>query len=91
MNSISALHKGTVIKINCEGILDENSERNEKDGFVYFGYDPYLSKVSTNNKSDDKSKNMKLAEKKENEVLRLDYNIPIGNSLNNTNYDESSV
>lgn len=91
MNSISALHKGSAIRINCEGILNGQSERNEKDGFIYFGYNPNSTNFSSNNDSAYKTKNPKLADNKENEYLKLDFNIPIGNSFNNTNFDESSV
>jgi hypothetical protein len=85
------MHKGSVIKINCEGILNNYSERNEKDGFVYFGYNPNSSNISSNNGSVEKTKNIRLADNQENEMLKLDYNIPIGNSMQNTNFDESSV
>lgn len=85
------MHKGSVIKINCEGILDNYSERTEKDGFIYFGYNPDTSYFSSNNDSVDRTKKIKLATSKENEMLKLDYNIPIGSSFNNTNFDESSM
>ncbi len=43
LNSSSNLTKGTVILMNCLGlIMDETNEntRNAKDGFIYFGYCP---------------------------------------------------
>ena len=86
LNSVSAKHKGTVIKINCEGILNYESERKEKDGRVYFGYNPNFSDFSI----EDKTKISILQNKKENKNLTLDFKIPIGNSIDHINFDESS-
>jgi hypothetical protein len=43
LNSSSNLQKGTVISMNCQGLLEEHRNiflRNGKDGVVYFGYYP---------------------------------------------------
>lgn len=86
MNSISGLHKGNVIKINCEGILNFDSDRAVKDGFVYFGYNPFTDDLSI-----VKDKNIRLSNRKENDTLKLDYQIPIVSGLNHASIDESSM
>lgn len=100
MNSISSIQKGSVIKINCEGILEDLSERKEKDGFVYFGYNPVLTTFDNNinNSTKGNSKSLSIEKAKiikdtikDMENLKLDFNIPVGGNLNNTNFDESSM
>jgi hypothetical protein len=98
LNSISSLQKGTIVKINCEGIIDDISERKDKDGFVYFGYNPILTTFDNNMNCSIKSKNFSIEKSKiikdttkDKENLKIDYNIPFGANLNNTNIDESSM
>lgn len=50
LNSSSNMEKGTIIKINPNGIINETPElRNGKDGIIYFGYipDPSYKEIST--------------------------------------------
>jgi hypothetical protein len=61
--------KGTIISINCQGLLEasdisNSANRNEKDGFAYFGYyaDTSIKDLDT-----------------------IDYNIPISKSTTEKN------
>jgi len=83
--------------------MENQSERNEKDGFVYFGYIPFnlttfdgnknsLSKgIIGNNMFVDQMKSLKECAKNDYENLKVDFNLFSGNNINNTNFDESSM
>lgn len=102
LSSISSIEKGTFIKIDCKGILNNQSERNEQDGFVFFGYVPLLTTFN-NIKTDYETKSIngnsfnlmniknikEIKQENNSEKLKLDYNIHF-NNINNP-IDESCM